>query len=349
MSNDFFCCRRCERTYPWDTREFHCACGGLFDCESVDQLPSRFFAAVQRISLGEGRTPLIPWNAGDPSVVVKMDHLMPTLSFKDRGAVLLVALAAATNAKQIVQDSSGNAGHSVAVYAARAGIACRIFVPENTSRHKIAAVRRTGAAVEVVSGSREDAATEAYQAACGDQTFYASHVYNPLFFEGTKSMAIEVEQQLSGHVPDQWLLPVGNGTLVLGVARRLAEWRASTGENLPSRIFAVQAANCAPIAAAFAAGEDDVSPYSGQPTAADGIAIAQPKRAAEVLAAIRASGGNVVVVEETTILPMQEKMQRAGWDVEPTTAATFAALELHGGAWQGQTLIPICGSGIKSS
>jgi threonine synthase len=89
-------------------------------------------AEPARISLGEGLTPLVA-APGRPGVALKLDHVMPTGSFKDRGAVLLVGLADRLGVSRLVADSSGNAGAAVATYAARAGLACVVFVPAATS------------------------------------------------------------------------------------------------------------------------------------------------------------------------------------------------------------------------
>ncbi len=82
------------------------------------------------VTLGEGMTPTVQL---EPGMYVKVDYMMPTLSFKDRGAAALVEHMKAIGVKTCVQDSSGNAGNAVAAYCARAGITCEIYVPEGTS------------------------------------------------------------------------------------------------------------------------------------------------------------------------------------------------------------------------
>ena len=111
-------------------------------------------------------------------VLLKMDYFMPTLSFKDRGAAVLIAHCKAIGVEKVVQDSSGNAGNSVAAYCARAGIACEIFVPEGTSPKKIAMIRAHGAKCTVAPGTRDHCADVCRSKVESDGVYYANHVYN---------------------------------------------------------------------------------------------------------------------------------------------------------------------------
>jgi threonine synthase len=112
-------------------------------------------------------------------------------------------------------DSSGNAGTSIAAYAKRAGITCDVFLSDSTSPKKIAQIQAHGARIRAIKGSREDVAEAAQKAVTEEETFYASHVYNPFFYEGTKTYAFEIWEQMQS-VPDTLIIPVGNGTLLLG-------------------------------------------------------------------------------------------------------------------------------------
>ncbi|MBU2700177.1 threonine synthase [Sporomusaceae bacterium BoRhaA] len=143
--------------------------------------------------------------------------------------------------KEVVEDSSGNAGAAFAGYCAAAGIKGNIYLPENTSPGKIKQVNAYRANVVKVPGMREDTAKAILKAA--ENTYYASHVYNPLFFEGTKSLAYEIYEQID--IPDYIVVPAGNGTMLLGVYRGFKELG-----KLP-RIIAVQSKNCAPLFSKF--------------------------------------------------------------------------------------------------
>jgi threonine synthase len=303
----------------------------------------------QEVTMGEGFTPLVPLEAANPNVLVKVDYQMPTLSFKDRGAVVLIAKAKSLGAKKLVQDSSGNAGTSVAAYAARAGMSCTIFVPDSTSPKKVAQIKAHGAEVKLIPGSREDTATAAMDTANERGVFYASHVYNPLFYQGTKTYAFELWEQL-GKAPDVLILPVGNGTLLLGCYYGFSElYKAGLIDSLP-RFVAVQSEQCAPLAKAFAVGEAEAKPVVNEGTLAEGIAIAAPARHKQILEAIYSTGGSIVTVPEEEIAPARATLASKGYYVEPTTAINYAAYTHHATLFNPSetVVIPLCGAGLKA-
>lgn len=323
--------------------------------------PDRLREALRSITLGEGFTATVS-SAGLvsgslPTGWVKMEQLMPTASFKDRGAAVLIALARMAGASRVVQDSSGNAGHSVATYAARAGIPCDIFLPESVKPQKVSLMKALGANVRVIRGSREEAADAALHEVGSTKAFYASHVYNPIFYEGTSTFFFELAEQLHS-VPTQVFLPLGNGTLVLGAARAFERMRAADGflsrdRSLP-KLVAVQASRCAPIAEALQAGRPTVAEITAKPTLADGIAIARPARGAQVIKVIREWQGAIETVSEELIDPAHKRLLQHGLHVEPTTAATFAAIEqraidaAHAGVEFGRWVAPVCAAGWKA-
>ena len=157
-------------------------------------------------------TPIVRF---DDDLLLKMDYYMPTLSFKDRGAAVLISHCKAIGVDSVVQDSSGNAGNSVAAYCGRVGIDCEIFVPEGTSPKKIDMIRAHGARVNIVPGTRDHCADVCRARVTEEGKYYANHVYNPFFYEGTKTYIYEVYEQLH-RIPENIFLPVGNGTLFLG-------------------------------------------------------------------------------------------------------------------------------------
>jgi len=338
-------CAGCGRGHALEELAWRCgACGGVLDLAGftpvippINALAGgplslwRYAGALPvsepaDLSLGEGMTPLVT-APGRPSVLLKVDYLMPTGSFKDRGAVVLTALARKLNVPRMIADSSGNAGTAIAAYAARAGIGCEVFVPAATSPGKVAQLRAYGAAVRQIAGSREDTAAAAMEAAEQPGTFYASHVYHPFFLHGTKTYTLELWEQLAGRLPPVLVLPVGNGTLVLGA---YLACRELLGQGLISRlprIVAVQAAACAPLASAFRRGLADPDEIDGQETIAEGIAIARPARGAQVLAAVRDTGGAIVTVTDDQVRAAHAGLARAGLYVEPTAAACWAAIE----------------------
>jgi threonine synthase len=300
-----------------------------------------------RVSLGEGWTPLVTRDWDGAPIRFKLESQMPTGSFKDRGTAVMLNHLLEVGVGPIHEDSSGNAGSSIATYAAAAGIPCRIFVPASAPRGKVVQIAASGAAVEAIPGTRQ-AVTDAALAATG-KSFYASHNWQPFFIEGTKTLAYELWEQLGFTVPDNVLVPTGYGSNILGLERGFDELMRRGEVTRMPRLFAVQAANCAAFAAAWS-GDAALSP---QPTMADGIATVKPVRTAEVLAALRRSNGGVVAVPEQEIAPALRRLGRLGLYVEPTSATVGAALSrlITGGTIRtGETTIAvITGHGLKAA
>ncbi len=360
-----YVCSKCGAISDVSTRKAKCNCGGLwkldykppkFDLSFVDRdawsiFRYRNFMPIEGdiwrdISLGEGMTPVIPFNE---DVLLKMDYFMPTLSFKDRGAAVLVSHCKAIGVDSVVQDSSGNAGNSVAAYCAKAGIDCEIFVPEGTSSKKIDMIRSHNARVNVVPGSRDNCADVCRAKVEKEGRYYASHVYNPFFYEGTKTYVYEVYEQL-GRIPANVFVPLGNGTLFIGMIKALEELLESAViEKLP-HIVAVQSEYCEPFVKAFLAGEKKPAIVTPKPTMAEGIAIGVPLRGEEILAYTYKYNIEIIAAPEKRIMEAREALAAKGIYCEYTTAATYAAY-LSYCDLNGQTsdcLIPMCGAGLKS-
>jgi threonine synthase len=317
-------CRRCGRLWPLSETGWRCRCGGLWDLQGplADPLatepewslwryrPVLPFAgdgsSWRKVSLGEGLTPLVPVR---PGLWCKLEYVSATGSFKDRGAAVLMSVAADLGVERVVVDSSGNAGRAVAAYAARAGVAAEVYVPESTPAAQVAAISAFGAGVVAVAGDRQATAAVARAAVESTSAWYASHVYRPEFAHGVKTLAFELCEQLPGG-PGTVVVPAGNGTLVLGL------WLGFRQLSVRSpRLVAVQAERCAPLAGLAPTG----------PTAASGIAIPAPPRAGEIRAAVRATGGVIVTVSEAALVSARADLARLGLAVEPTAAAAWAA------------------------
>ncbi len=297
------------------------------------------------VSLGEGRTPLVPLKNG---VSAKLDFLLPTLSFKDRGAVLLTELALRLRPRRVIADSSGNAGTAVAAYCARAQLPCTVYVPEGTSPKKLEQIGAHGARLEVVPGDREAAGRAARAAADEEGTFYASHVFNPYFLHGTKTYVHELWEDLGGRLPDVLFVPVGNGTLLLGAALAVAELHTAGLIDRRPALYAVQSAAVAPLAQAWNEGADDLVDVTPRaPTLAEGIAIPRPPRARQILRAVRESGGTFLTVTEDQIQHAQRDLASRGLYVESTGVACWAAVR-DGVPGSRTAVVPLCGAGLKT-
>lgn len=307
------------------------------------------------VSLGEGRTPCVPLerlgrSLGLGALFAKLEYLNPTGSFKDRGAAVLVSALKELGVSEVVEDSSGNAGASLAAYCARAGIRATIFAPKGTPPQKSRQIQLYGAEVRLVPGGRQAAADAAREHCQRQSAYYASHNLSPFFLQGMKSFAFELAEQFPGALPEHILFPVGNGSLFLGTWKGLGELqRAGRLEALP-RLHCVQARACMPIVAAFQG--QPWSPPRAVRTVAGGIAVVQPPRQHQVLEALSASGGAAAAVEEERILWWQRALAREeGVFCEPTSAAAFAGLETlvqKGVVAPGaRVLVPVTGFGLK--
>ncbi len=350
-------CADCGREYA---DRWRCECGHALDFAAVS-LPGAnhrgdvdpreglwafpFLAVERRVSLGEGFTPLVRapgWDAG-----FKLDYLFPTGSFKDRGAATVLSRAAALGADRVLEDSSGNAGAAIATYAARAGIDCRVFVPASVKESKRRALKRVGADVVSVEGDREAVTDACLEAVRAGEGWYASHAWNPAFFEGTATIAYEIAWARDWSIPDAVVLPVGHGTMLLGAYRGFRRLeRAGWTDRVP-RLLGVQAAGYDPIAQAFGAGGG----ADGHNRLADGIQISEPARRDQLVAAIEATGGDCIAVGEAAVERELSALGRAGFDTEPTCAVAPAGLRAYrergtiGGA---DVVVPLSGSGLKT-
>ena len=278
-----------------------------------------------------------------------MEFLAPTGSFKDRGTAVLVNVLRGMGVKRVVEDSSGNAGASLAAYAARSGIEAEIYVPAYASPNKLAQIAVYRARLVKVEGPRERAA-QAVQEAAAQGAYYASHYYNPFTLEGLKTIAYEIWEQLGWRAPDNLVLPVGQGTLFLGAYRGFHDLlMAGLIERLP-HLFAVQAVPCAPLHEAYRRGLDDAFPIEKNETVAEGISTARPVRGRQILAAVRETGGAVLAVSDAETLRARDELARRGLYVEPTSAVAIAALLQLRDLIKTEelTFVPLTGSGLKS-
>jgi threonine synthase len=299
------------------------------------------------ISMGEGCTPLVERRFGGATALLKCEWFMPTGSFKDRGASVMLSLLRAQGIQAVLEDSSGNGGAAIAAYAAAGGMRAKIMVPAGTSPAKTVQSRASGAEIELVPGSRQDCADAAMGEAA--KTFYASHNWHPFFLQGTKTLAYELWEDLGFRAPDNVIVPCGAGSNVLGCGIGFSELlRAGQIDRMP-RIFAAQPANCAPIAREFL----DLDAVAPQPTIAEGTAIAQPIRSRECIGVLRLSQGGAVMLSEAEIGQACLDLARSGVYVEPTcaqAAAAFAKLLAAGTINAGETtVVVLTGTGLKST
>jgi threonine synthase len=297
----------------------------------------------RHFSLGEGMTPLVVTEIDGIRFHAKLEYLNPTGSFKDRGMAVLVNHLLGHAVSEVIEDSSGNAGAALAAYCAAAGIQARIFVPANAPEGKKRLIAAFGAEIVEIPGPRA-ATTEACRQAA-QQSVYASHAWSPFFVAGQMSCAWEIWEQMG--LPEAVLCPVGQGGLLLGIARGFRALHAAGLIDRLPRLYAVQAAGCDPIVQAWERDLSEPVSLTPQPSVADGIAVTAAVRGREVLAVLRETGGGALRVDDEAVLKAQRQLHQHGLLAEATSAVPVAALaQLHDQFER--IVLPLTGNSLKS-
>jgi len=348
--------------------QWRCACGGAWEPPELSEFDPALIDTAEPsiwryrrlygldfesplVVLGAGGTPLVPLTLEGQELWLKLEYLAPTASFKDRGTSVMINILAYQGVRHVADDSSGNAGASVAAYAARAGMRAEIFVPAYASPAKQAQIAVYGAVVQPVPGPRQNAKLAALEAA-GRGVVLASHAYHPGFLLGQQSLAWELWEQLGRRVPDWYIVPVGQGVHLLGIWLGFRRLRAAGLVDRLPRLVAVQSSLLPPLCQAFETGLDHVPGIEPTtPSLAEGLAIAEPVRGRRLLQAIRETEGTCIAVEEEAIQAAQRRLAHHGFYVEPTSATVMAALPTVAELAQAGDVIviPLTGSGLKGA
>jgi threonine synthase len=311
------------------------------------------------VSLGEGMTPLLPLPRygkaiGVPKLLMKDEGLLPTGSFKARGAAVGVSRAKELGVTGVAMPTNGNAGAAWAGYAARAGMTCLIAMPVDAPAITRAECVVTGAELYLVDGLIGDAGRlihAAVQARGGYQE--VSTLKEPYRLEGKKTMGYEIAEQLGWRMPDAILYPVGGGVGLIGIHKAVLEMRELGWLAGPvPRLVAVQATGCAPVVEAFHAGAQASAAVPNAGTVAFGITVPKPLGDFLVLEAVRATNGTAVAVSDKELLTEQRELARQeGSFICPEAAACLAATRrLRESGWLGErdeVVVLNTGMGLK--
>ncbi len=344
MTTNAIYCTNCSSPYPRDSLPWRCPiCTGVYDWPVLpqydpDQLERRA-AGIWRyqhtfwlpqgsdpVTLGEGNTPLVWAEAFGRQVGFKLDFLNPSGSYKDRGTALLVTVLKSKGVATVIEDSSGNAGASLAAYASRAGISSRIFVPASASGPKRRQIEAYGAVIEEIDGQRSNAA-DAVRNLASEALIYASHAYLPHGLAGYATLAYELYEEL-GCAPGTVIAPAGQGNLLLAIGRGFQSLKAAGLIEVIPSLIGVQARACAPLWAVYQYGMAGLSWVAEGETLAEGVRVKFPVRGDAVLKLVEASNGQIVAVDEPDILPGRDALARLGFYVEPTSAIVWSALKM---------------------
>ena len=312
----------------------------------------------QRVSFGESWTPLleVPNLAADlglPGLRIKDEGLLPTGSFKARGAAVGVSRARELGARVLALPTAGNAGGAWAAYGARAGLEVRVVTPEDAPLINRAELGATGARAAVVRGLISDAGRIVARAVARHGWYDAGTLREPYRIEGKKTMGLELAEALDWTLPDAILYPCGGGVGVIGMWKAFAELAAIGWLRGPlPRMIVVQAAGCAPIVDAFRRGDLESRPWPDASTIASGLRVPKALGDFLVLRALRESGGTAVAVDDAAIVETIYAVgRREGLLLSPEGAATIAAIPalLESGALRRDERIVTfnTGAGIK--
>ena len=348
-------CTECGKPYDPSEPRWKCDCGGLLQIVILSKIKYKNFESEKPIfekykeaipinnwdnlvSFGEYQTPIVEIN---DSLVFKLDFIFPSGSFKDRGAAILISKMKEWGVKEIVEDSSGNAGCAIAAYANLASIKSHICLPESTEAGKIKQLKSYHPHLHFISGKRENAAKEALR--LSEKMMYASHVWQPYFIHGVKTIAYEIFFQSKCHLPDKIYVPVGNGTLLIGLYIGFCELKEAGLLTVLPKLIAIQAQ-------AFASLYHSSREVHQKETVAQGIAISKPLRKNEMKIAISESNGYAMVVTEDEILSAWEELSKNGLYVEPTAAVGLAGYQndIREDKNKKLAMIILTGSGLKN-
>ena len=344
-------CEDCGQEHDTTSYRLHCeSCGGLFDAQysggntteprgrSGARGTAKYLATLpitdpaNLVSMGEGDTPVIPLPRvaqllGVSHVDGKLEYLNPTGSFKDRGNAVQVSVLKETGVTEVADVTGGNGGHSFAAYCARAGITYHGFpVKEGESHRKVQAIAFHGTKMHGVDGSRAVAIDEARRFAEDASILQKKYGLNIYFIEGQKTMAYEIGDGLD-YLPDHIIVPIGMGSILLGLWRGFKEMVADGRITHMPRLYGVQTEETQPIVAAYEGRK--WTPYFGDATSsASGIGVKSPPRMSSLVTAFTESGGRPVTVSETSLRSWQKRLaELEGLFIEPTSAIVLGALE----------------------
>lgn len=290
---------------------------------------------VRPVSLGEGMTPLLECSRladqfGLRDLSIKDESHLPTGSFKSRGLAMAITMAKHFRVKRVALPSAGNAGGAAAAYAARAGMECFVFMPEDTPVINQYECKLAGAKTFLVNGLINDCGKIVREGKEAMGWFDLSTLKEPYRIEGKKTMGLELAEQLDWKLPDVILYPTGGGTGLIGMWKAFEELRELgwlESKKMP-RMVSVQSTGCAPIVTAFDRGERFAEPFPNAATIASGIRVPAAVGDFMILDAVRASKGLAIAVDEARIREWLELAFRLeGIGLCPEAAACVGALE----------------------
>jgi threonine synthase len=373
-------CRECHARYPVEPLTICEECFGplepTYDLGAVDGIdfrkqveagPASLWRyeallpggpGVPRVDLGAGFTPLrradrLAERLGLEALWIKDDSVNPSNSFKDRVVSVATTMARAFGFEAISCASTGNLANATAAHAAKIGMPCYVFVPDDLERAKILATEAYGAKVVAVKGNYDDVNRLCSEVAEALPWAFVNVNMRPYYAEGSKSLGFEVAEQLGWRLPDHVVVPIASGALMTKVHRAFREL-AEIGavEERPYRISGAQPEGCSPVAQAFAAGTDEVRPVKPS-TIARSLAIGNPADGRYAIGTARATRGEIEACTEGQVIDgIRLLAETEGVFTETAGGVTVAVLKRlveRGAIRPGEeTVALITGNGYKT-
>ncbi|MGA7159044.1 MAG: threonine synthase [Acidobacteriaceae bacterium] len=297
---------------------------------------------VEPVTLGEGWTPMLRSRRYE-GLVVKEEGANPTGTFKARGMAMAVSMARHYGLRNLAVPSAGNAAGALAAYAAAAQMKAHIFMPKDVPFANYLEGVLYGADVRMVDGLISDCARSVGEemkrqkeagVAAEEAWFDVSTLKEPFRVEGKKTMGYELVEQMGWEYPDAVFYPTGGGVGLIGMWKAFEEMEelgwvdlSKNGGKRP-RMYALQAAGCAPVAKAFEEGKEASEFFKDAATFAAGLRVPKPFGDSMILEIVRASGGKVVASEDAAILAsILDWAKEEGVFLSPEGAAATAAYD----------------------
>jgi len=313
---------------------------------------------VPRVDLGAGFTPLrragrLAERLGLHALWIKDDSVNPSNSFKDRVVSVAITMARAFGFEAISCASTGNLANATAAAAAKVGMPCYVFVPDDLERAKILATEAYGAKVVAVKGNYDDVNRLCSEVAQALPWAFVNVNMRPFYAEGSKSLGFEVAEQLGWRLPDHVVVPIASGALMTKVHRAFREL-AEIGAvaERPCRISGAQAEGCSPVAQAFATGADEVRPVKPN-TIAKSLAIGSPADGRYAIETARSTGGAIDACTEAEVIDgVRLLAETEGVFTETAGGVTIAVLKRLAEAGvigpDQETVVLVTGNGYKT-
>lgn len=357
-------CTKCGQAYPLSGAPYLCSCGGVFDfvefpkysAEKIDRTTKGMWQYREMfglgnnapgVDLGEGNTPLLRIDHHGHEIQLKMESQNPTGSYKDRGSAVLTSFLLTRGIRSVVEDSSGNAGASLAAYVARAGIQARIFVPQSASGPKKVQIETYGAELVTIPGPRAEAA-RAVRAAVKGRDIYASHAFMPFGLLGIATISYEVFRQLGDRAPGTVVAPVGHGGLLYGLMKGFKALLEAQKALAEPYYVGVQTSGCAPVFNAYQNGEYTLREPEESDTIAEGVRVRNPVRGMAILREMAGNRGKIMIAGEEKLALAYDAIAAKGVFVEPTSALVWAVLDKLVGNVPEPIVLVMTGTGYKS-